>query len=308
MDKTDSYKKFGTTDLFMVLALVLWALNFSFVKIALREFSPMGFNGIRLSFVSLVFILILIISKEGLSIPKSDVWKFALLGLCGNTIYQLFFIHGIELTSASNSSIIIAMSPAFVALLSSLVKHERLNWAAWLGIIISFMGFYFVISKQSGGFEFSWEFIKGDVLIFLGCLFWTCYTVFSRPFLDKISPMKLTALTVSMGTVFYLPFCVKDVLRIHPAEISFTAWASLFFSGFFAMVIGYIIWYSSVKRIGNSKTAVYDYLLPVFTVIFAYILLKERISLLQAAGALIIFAGVYLTRSGYRIFEKKSKN
>jgi drug/metabolite transporter (DMT)-like permease len=75
----------------------------------------------------------------------------------------------------------------------------------------------------------------------------------------------------------------------------------------FALVICYVLWYTSVKRIGNSKTAIYGNLMVVFSVSIAYIFLEERITPLQVCGAVIIAAGVYLTRFGYRYFQKKEE-
>ena len=119
------HKKVGKTDLYMLLAVVLWAVNFSFIKIALREFSPLTFNGIRMIIASLTLGTILLITREGLSIPKGDVWKLALLGLTGNTVFQLLFIHGIDLTTASNSSIIMAMGPVFISFSSICLWQPR---------------------------------------------------------------------------------------------------------------------------------------------------------------------------------------
>lgn len=289
----------------MLLAVVLWAINFSFIKIALREFSPLGFNGIRLSLASLVLLLILLFKGEGFSVRRQDRWKLLVLGIIGNTVYQLLFIHGLNLTTASNTAIIIALTPAFIALLSFYLRHERLNWTAWSGIIISFVGFYFVITKQAGTFHFSSQSIKGDLMILAGCLFWTIYTVYSKPLLDRISPLKLTAVTMFYGTVFYLPFCLRDMTTLPYSELSLKAWLALIYSALFALAICYVIWYASVRRVGNSKTAIYDYLIPVFSVLFATVFLNERISFLQGVGALIIFMGVYLARSGYRLFNSK---
>ncbi len=111
---------------------------------------------------------------------------------------------------------------------------------------------------------------------------------------------------MAIGTVFFLPFCMGDIFRLRPAEISFKAWVLLFYSGLFALVVSYLIWYYSVKRVGNSKTAIYGNITPIFTVLLAYIFLAERLSFLQVAGALIIFIGVYLTRLGYRFFDNRS--
>jgi len=298
-------KKFGSTDFFMLVAVLFWAVNFSFVKIALREFSPLGFNGIRLFFASLILIIILFLSRESFSIARSDLWKIFVLGIIGNTVFQLFFIHGLNWTTASNTSIVMAMTPVFVALLSTLLKHEKIHWAAWLGIVISFVGFYFVITKQVGTFHFELSSLRGDLLIFTGNIFWALYTVFSKPLLGRISPLKLTTATLAIGTFFYLPFSARDIVQLRWSDISFQAWAALFYSGLFAIAISYVIWYASVKRVGNSKTAIFGNITPVFAVIFAYIFLSERLTSLQITGALVIFAGVYLTRLGYRFFEKR---
>lgn len=298
-------KGFGATDIFMLLAILCWAINFSFIKIALREFSPMAFNGIRLFFASLILIIALFVKGEGFSLAKSDIPKILFLAIIGNTAFQLLFIQGLNWTTASNTSVIMAMTPVFVAMLSVLLKQEKIHWAGWLGIVISFIGFYFIITKQVGTFHFSWEEMRGDLMILIGNLFWAIYTVFSKPFLEKISPLKWTSITLAAGTVFYLPFAASDIVRIQWSEISFQAWAALIYSSLFAIAICYVIWYASVRRVGNSKTAIYGYLSPIFTILFAYLLLSERITLLQIGGALIIFAGVYLTRSGYRLFERR---
>ncbi len=300
----EEQERFGATDALMLSAVLCWAVNFSFIKIALREFSPLGFNGIRLFFASFVLIIALFLSRQGFSLAKSDILKVFLLGIIGNTAFQLLFIHGINWTSASKTSVVMAMTPVFVALLSTLLKHERIHWAGWLGIAISFIGFYFVITKQVGTFHFSWEELRGDLLILIGNVFWAIYTVFSKPYLEKISPLKWTSITLAVGTVFFLPFAASDIVRIQWSEVSFQAWGALIYSGLLAIAICYVIWYASVRRVGNSKTAIYGYLSPVFTILFAYLLISERITLLQICGALIIFAGVYLTRSGYRLFNR----
>jgi len=301
------YNKFGTTDALMLMAILFWAVNFSFVKIALRELSPLGFNGIRLLFASVVLVFILVLSGESLKVDQKTFWKLVFLGLIGNTAYQMFFIHGIDLTTASNSAIIIAMSPAFIALLSTLMKHERVHTAAWVGILFSFVGFYLVIASRFGTFQFSSLSVRGDLLIFCGNIFWTVFTVFSKPLLERMSPLKLTTLTMAIGTVFFLPFCIKDISHIPFRTVSLKAWGSLLYSGLFALVICYVIWYASVQRVGNTKTAIYDYLIPVFTAIFAYFFIDERITEQQAVGAIIIFVGVYLARIGYRRFVRENE-
>ncbi len=301
----EEYKKLGATDLFMLIAVLFWAVNFTVIKIALRQFSPQGFNGLRLLFSALVLILVLVIRREGLSLRKADFWAALGLGIIGHAGYQLLFIHGLNWTKVSNTSIIMGMTPVSIALLSTFLKHEKIHWAAWLGILVSFVGFYLVITQQGEGFQLTWENMRGDVMIFSGNLLWSAYTVFSRPILNRVSPLKWTSLTLALGTVFYLPFAAPAIFRIPWKGISFLGWTFLLYSALFAIALSYVIWYTSVKRIGNSKTAIYGNINVVFSVTIAYIFLAERITSLQVCGAVIILAGVYLTRFGYRFFMKK---
>jgi drug/metabolite transporter (DMT)-like permease len=71
----EQYKKFGLSDVLMLIAVLLWSINFSFVKVALSEFTPLGFNGLRLLFASLLLVFFVIVSRENFRITKTDFWK-----------------------------------------------------------------------------------------------------------------------------------------------------------------------------------------------------------------------------------------
>jgi drug/metabolite transporter (DMT)-like permease len=144
--------------------------------------------------------------------------------------------------------------------------------------------------------------LRGDGLILLGTVFWAIGTVMAKPFLETMTPLKYAAITVALGALFYIPTTLKGMLAVPFASISWMAWLCLVLSGLFGLVIGYLIWYYSVKRVGNARTAVYNNLTPIFTALFAAWLLGEKLSPLQAVGAAVILGGVYLTRTGYRFF------
>ncbi len=305
--KNNNSTRFGATDLFMLMAVLLWALNFSFIKLALHQFSPHGFNGPRLALAS-ILLLAFLKWKEGRILPAwRDLWKIAVLGLVGNTLYQALFINGISLTTASSTSLIMTMTPIFIAVMSAAFIHERIHWAGWLGIFISFFGLYYVLFGRISSSALAGPSLKGDLMILLGNLCWASYTVFSKPLLGRISPLKLTSLTLASGTLFYLPFAATDMLRQTWNSISGASWAAFLYSSVLAIALSYVIWYSSVRRVGNTKTGIYNYITPVLTVFFAHLFLGESVTLGQMAGAVIILLGFYLTRSGYRWFERSAR-
>jgi drug/metabolite transporter (DMT)-like permease len=297
--------RFGASDAWMLLAAVLWGINFVLVKTSLRELSPAGFNGLRILLTSLIFLGILAVSGEGFGAARSDLWKLALIGFFGNAVYQVLFIKAMSLTTASNTSLILSMSPIYVALLGLVLRIERIHWAAWMGIAVSFLGLYFVISRQHGGPSFSAASAAGDAAIFFGTMLWALYTVLSDAFLRKMSPLQFSTVTMGFGALFYVPYTLGDIRRIPWDSISWVAWAGLVLSAIFGLVIGYLAWYNSVRKVGNAKTAIYSSLTPLFTFVFAALWLGERLHPVVLAGAVVILAGVYLTRSGYRYFARK---
>jgi drug/metabolite transporter (DMT)-like permease len=289
----------------MLLATVLWGINFVLVKVSLKELQPAGFNGLRILLTALIFLVILAVSGKGFGVARGDLWKLILIGFFGNAVYQVLFIRAMSLTTASNTSLILSMSPLFVALLGAVFRIERIHWAAWLGIVISFLGLYFVISRQHGGPSFTPKNASGDVAIFFGTMLWALYTVFSDDFLKKMTPLQFSTVTMGFGALFYVPYTAGDILRIPWGSVSWAAWACLILSGLFGLVIGYLAWYDSVRKVGNAKTAIYSSLTPLFTFLFASLWLGEHLHGLMLAGAAVILAGVYLTRSGYRFFMKR---
>jgi drug/metabolite transporter (DMT)-like permease len=298
--------RFGVSDAWMLLATVLWGINFVLVKTSLRELSPAGFNGLRILLTALIFLGILAVSGEGFGAARSDLWKLALIGFFGNAVYQVLFIKAMSLTTASNASLILSMSPIFVALLGLVLRIERIHWAAWLGIVVSFLGLYFVISRQHGGPSFSAASAAGDAAIFFGTMLWALYTVLSDAFLRKMSPLQFSTVTMGFGALFYVPYTWGDIRRVPWGSISWVAWAGLVLSALFGLVIGYLAWYNSVRKVGNAKTAIYSSLTPLFTFLFAALWLGERLHAVVLGGAAVILAGVYLTRSGYRYFVRES--
>ena len=304
---SNNTNRLGATDLLMLLTCLFWAVNFSVVKIALREFPPHAFNTSRLVIASVVLLVYLWRKEGGFAVGPGDLLRLAALGIVGNTVYQLLFINGIRRTTASSASLIMTMSPILIALLSASFGVERIRWAGWAGIFVAFAGLYLVVFGHSGSFPLSGEALKGDLFILAGNFCWAGYTVFSRPLLTRMSPLKLTTLTLAFGALFYIPAGAREITAVPWLRLSPLGWATLLYSAVFSFALGYVIWYSSVKRVGNTKTGIYGYITPVFAVIVAHVFLAEDFHLFQAAGALVIFLGFYLTRFGDRLIAGKKE-
>ncbi len=293
---TNNSTRLGATDLLMLLTCLFWALNFTVVKIAIRELAPHAFNASRLVIASILLLAYLWLKEGGVRVSRSDLLKLTALGVVGNTFYQLLFINGLRRTTASNTSLIMTITPIFIALLGSLSGVERIRWTGWTGIFVAFAGLYFVLFGLSGAPALGSESRTGDLFILGAAVCWSVYTVFSRPLLERMSPLKLTTLTFALGALFYLPAGAGEIIATPWPSVSLGGWGALLYSAVFSFAAGYVFWYSSVKRVGSTKTGIFGYITPVFAVIIAHIFLGEELHLSQAAGVLVIFLGFYLTR------------
>jgi drug/metabolite transporter (DMT)-like permease len=233
-----------------------------------------------------------------------------MLALIGNTAYQLFFINGIALTTATNSALILATTPIFIVLFGAILDVEKITSPVVQGVVLSFLGVVMIVLGSGRTLTFTDQSILGDLLIVANPICWSIYTVLSKPMLKEYSPLKLTTVTMAIGTVPLVFVAIPSLNAQNWAAISSEAWLGLAFSAVFAIGTGYVIWYTGVSRIGSARTSLYDNLVTVFAVASAWILLSETMTAIQIAGAVLVFVSLYLVRrnqNAHRQPEKTSK-
>ncbi|MEW5982148.1 MAG: DMT family transporter [Acidobacteriota bacterium] len=277
----------------LLLMVLIWGGNFTVVKSALQQLTPLAFNAIRLLVASAVFLAA--ISWTGLPRFSRREWAWmALLGVIGHFVYQMGFLGGLARTTASNSSLILGCSPVAVALVSAVAGHERIGRGQWAGVFLSVAGIYLVVGT---GARFGGASLVGDLLTFGAAWCWAIYTVGCRSLLTRYSPLAVTGLTMAVGTLFYLPMAAPDLARLEWSHVPMWAWVAVVFSGILALNVSYLIWYTAVQRIGNLRTSVYSNVTPVVAMSVAAVVLGEPITIAKIAGAAAILGGVAATRA-----------
>jgi len=280
----------------LMIMSFIWGLNFTVIKSAMRYFSPMPFNAIRFTMASALLLIFLKIREKSISIRREDLKTFILLALIGNSLYQVLFINGIYRTTAGNSSLLLATTPIFVALISYALNIEKIAKRVWQGIFLSFAGIALLILGSERTVAFALQNIIGDLLILAGTICWSIYTVLSRPMLQRYSSLKLTALTIAMGTPPIIIFAIPSLNTQNWSNIPVEAWTGLVYSAVLAIALGYTIWYTGVSQIGSAQTSIYEYLITLIAIATAWIFLSEIMTLIQVVGAVLVLLGLYLSR------------
>jgi len=282
-------------DAAMLALVVVWGVNFPIVKIAFREMPPMVFNALR--FGSATLVLLAVLGRGGSTPVPRHAWPGLIaLGLIGHALYQISFINGLARTTAGHSSLILAMVPVFVAVLSAALRIDRVSPRTWAGIVLAFGGLVLLVTGRAG-LPLIRLTLAGDALTLICSASWAAYTVFSRPYLRTMSALQLTTLTMAAGTPVLILAALPELLRQPWDAVSAASWAALAFSTLGSVVIGYVVWYASVQAVGGPRTAVYSNLIPVVTLAASWLLLGETLAPVQAAGAAIVLAGVSLAHA-----------
>lgn len=285
-----------TQDAGMLLVCVIWGMNFSVTKSAFDQLAPLPFTAIRFAVSSLLLWLIVRVTEGPARLPRGALTHLVILGLVGNTLYQLFFMLGLARTTATNSALLLSTVPTVVAVLAGILGLERITVRMWCGIALGTVGVVLVIATRGVGFDRA-TFI-GDLLTVLAVLCWAGYTVGLRRVPEGVSPLRVTAITTITGTPGLLLAGLPGVLRLEWESVGLNAWLAVAYSSVLSLVVAYLLWNRSVKAIGGARTAIYMCLTPVVAVFGAWLLLGERPHPLQGVGAIFIIAGVLLTRIG----------
>jgi drug/metabolite transporter (DMT)-like permease len=292
---------FGLTDLLLLMTIGLWAINFTVVKNVISgDLHPIAFTALRFTLASIGLFPLLLRSSAGEQpLTRRDVVKMAGLGLLGNSLYQLMFIIGIDNTSLTNSALILASSPIFVAIFGAVLKIERLSAVAWFGIVLSFVGIGIVIfGNAPGADEVGKSNLLGDVLSLGAAIAWGAYTVLVAPIVKQHSPIRVTALSITIGTLPLLLIATPTFITTDWSKVGLNSWLGVLYSGGFAIALGYILWNRAVQHIGSARTAVYSNLNPVLAAVIAFFVRGDALTIYHLIGAVVILAGIALTRSG----------
>ena len=278
-----------------MLTVTIWGTNYAVVKQTLSEMLPMTFNALRFSLASLLLCLVLLCSEGGFLLDRRDFKGILVLGLIGHTCYQFLFINGIARTTASLSALMMATCPVFVTFLNLLFEKRKPSPRILLGALVSLTGVLALVSGSEPSSVSVDKNIFGSALLLAASICWAAYTVLSKPYLDRYTPLRITGTTMVLGTIFLDLLAIPSMATQKWIEVSPTGWIGLAYSFGFAIVLGYVLWEIGIQRIGAGKTAIYQNLTPVIATISSYLFLGETLNGLQIVGAGMVFLGIYLT-------------
>ncbi|MFH5832518.1 DMT family transporter [Halalkalibaculum sp. DA384] len=280
----------------LMTVTVIWALNFSVIKGNLDEIDPLSFNGLRFLFAAVIIWGALLWRGQSINVPRRDWWPLVGMGVLANLVYQGLFIIGIDYTYAANVAVIMGTIPIWVALIAHLFSDEKLDLLKSTGVALAFGGVVFIMLGGSEELDFSSDTFIGDILTICATLVWGAYTVLSRNFLKRYTPLQFSTVTTTIGAVMLFLVGLPGMTVIDWSQVSYGAYGAVAYSGILSIGVAYIIWNYAIQEVGAVHTATYQNLVPVLGLMFGVILLNEQLAFEQYLGSSLVVGGIVLAR------------
>lgn len=284
------------TFLYLMLAatITIWGASFVVVDVAIRDgSSPSMIAMARFIVASSIFLGYLIVRRpKGLA--KEDRRTFLFLAFIGIGVYYTFQYYGVKLAGASISSIVVMLlCPVAIFAISSWKYKEGVTHAEKLGLAISGVGCFLVITDGSLAFASNLDIIIGGLFGVVCAVFWAVYTLQGRDVVKKYNPMTSTAYITILGTLMAVPFAVGDAAATGQSfPPSF--FAAALYLGVLCTVVGYVFWYTALTGLDARTTGSVLYFEPLVTVVVAWTVLGEMIGWVSAIGSIVTVVGVVI--------------
>ena len=268
------------------LTVAVWGTTFVWTKLLI-------INGLSPAQIFTLRFIIAYVLLTGFSLWRgrhkwlSDNWRDELtmmaLGLTGGSMYFLTENESLRFTTATNTSLIVCSCPLFAMLIIALFyKSERFSRLQALGSLLALIVLH--LSPL------------GDTLAFSACICWALYTLLMKPVMGRYPAMFITRKVFFYGILTILPYYIfvpdmpsLDVLMRPEVALN------LLFLGSVASMLCYLTWSWCMKGLGAVICTNWVYVNPITTIIAAWLILDEQITVYFLIGSILIIAGMYLS-------------
>lgn len=265
-----------------------WGASFLFMRVAANDFGAAPLVEVRLALGSLVLLPFLWQARAQF---PAKLWpKLALIGMINSALPFVLFAWAAQRAPAGVGAIANAMTVLFTALVGALYFHEQIGRHRAIALLVGFGGVVVLASGKTEGASIGWAVAAGVAASFL-------YGIginLVRRHLTGLPPAAVAAATLGCSAVLLSPFAIATWPT---TAIPTRSWASAAALGVVCTGLAFVSYYRLIARIGASRASTVTYLIPLFGVGWAWLLLDEPLTLTMGiAGALILGSVAYSQR------------
>lgn len=278
--------------------MIFWSFSFVWFKIANRSYEPVTIVFIRLCLAIVLLSTFLWLTGRFTRVKKQDRKYFLLLALFEPFLYFLGESFGLTYVSSTVGSVIVSTIPVFAVIFAWVIYRERLKLINYAGVIVSFIGVVIFITNNTGNIVMN---PKGLALMFLAVVSATGYNMVLHRLASEYDPVTIVNYQNIIGAILFLPiFLIFNLRHLLDTGIVADSFVSVILLAVFASCGAFVLFAYSVRHLGISKANIFSNLIPVFTAVFAFLIVGDRLTLRNGAGMAVVIAGLFLSQAGNR--------
>ncbi len=286
----------GRPYLALVFSMIFWSFSFVWFKIANEDYDPIAIVFIRLCIAIVFLSAFLWITGRFIRVKKGDRKYFFLLALFEPFLYFLGESFGLTYVSSTVGSVIISTIPVFAVIFAWIIYRERLKLINYLGVIVSFAGVLIFITNSTGSIDMN---PKGLALMFLAVISAVGYNMVLHKLTHQYDPVTIVNMQNIIGAILFLTlFLIFDLREVMATGIVAGSFGSIVLLAIFASCGAFVLFAYSVKYLGVARANIFSNLIPVFTAIFAWFVVSERLTVRNGIGMAVVIAGLFLSQAG----------
>lgn len=271
---------------------VIWGLAFVAIRQADLELTFVNLAIARWLITAVIFLaLIPVIGKTKTKFERKDVPRLLVVGFANVVGYHLFLNYAETTISAGLSSLLIALGPVFIVVLSFFLLHEKSGKKVVLALLLALLGI-FILSVGSLS-ESDLGSFAGVVSAALGGLCYAIFTVGGKPLVQKYGSAPTTIYAGLVGTAMILPLLSQGFFA-QMGALDSSGWIAVVYLGVLSSALGYLLFYALLSRKAVSSLSIQLYLIPVVALIGGLVLLNEPVTLSTVVGGALVLAAVGL--------------
>jgi drug/metabolite transporter (DMT)-like permease len=282
----------------VVLAMVFFSLSFVWFKVANVSYGPLTIVLFRLIISSSILFVYSRFTRN-LTLPnKKDLKYLLLLAFFEPFLYFMGESYGLQYISSTVAAVIIATIPLVAPIAAYLFYREKVSVRNLIGIVISFFGVMIVIYEVGIGITAS---PIGVILQFSAVFSAVGYTIVLHKISSKINNLSIILFQNFFGALYFLPlWLIFESNRFASTPFNREAMIAIIELSIFASTIAFIFFTYSVRHLGIVKSNMFTNAIPVFTAIFAWVILNDLLTLQKFAGILIVITGLFIAQFKFK--------
>ncbi|MDX1543116.1 MAG: DMT family transporter [Christiangramia sp.] len=275
-------------------ASTIYGINHTLAKGLMPAYiEPFGFILLRVTGAAILFwIISLFAPKE--KIATSDWPRILGCAVFGMVINMLFFFKGLSLSTPINSSVIITLSPVMVLILASFLINERITFLKTLGIIIGMAGALVLVLFSRDESINAPNVPMGNILFIVNAFSYGLYLILVKPLTKKYSSITLMKWLFLIAIFINLPVTIGEFTDVQWSELPFDAIWKMAYVVVGTTFMTYLLNIYALKQLSAATISAFIYLQPLIAIAFAIAVGADKLTLVKAIAAILVFTGVYL--------------